>query len=97
MKELEMLLQAERTRLARKQESEMESQRIAEKLEVEKRMTGKDAEEHKKKIEELEEELMNIQEDLELQNSVVNVLSSTNRKTNDELQDTKKTAISVRQ
>jgi hypothetical protein len=28
---------------------------------------------------------------------VVNVLSSTNRKTNEELQDAKKTAISVRQ
>jgi chromosome segregation ATPase len=92
-----MLLQAERTWLARKQESEMQSQRIAEKLEVEKRMTGKDAEEHKKKIEELEEELMSLQEDLELRNSVVNVLSSTNRKTNEELQDAKKTAISVRQ
>ncbi len=96
-KELEMLLQAERTRLARKQESEMQSQRIAEKREVEKHMTGKDAEEHKKKIEELKEELMSIQEDLELRNSVVNVLSSTNRKTNDELPDAKKIAISVRQ
>jgi chromosome segregation ATPase len=85
-----MLLQAEMTRLARKQESEMQSQCIAEKLEVEKRMTGKDAEEHKKKIEELQEELMSIQEDLELRNGVVNVLSSTNRKTNDVLQDAKK-------
>ncbi len=96
-KELEVLLQADRTRLVRKQESEMQSQHIAEKLEVEKRMTGKDAEEHKKKIEELKEELMSIQEDLELRNSVVNVLGSTNRKTNDKLQDAKKLAISVRQ
>jgi len=61
-----MLLQAERTRPARKQESEMQSPHIAEKLEVEKHMTGKDAEEHKKKIEELEEELMSIQDNLEL-------------------------------
>jgi hypothetical protein len=60
-------------------------------------MTGKDAEEHKKKIEELKEELMSILEDLELRNSVVNVLSSMNRKTDDKLQDAKKLAISVRQ
>jgi hypothetical protein len=60
-------------------------------------MIGKDDEEHKKKIEELKDELMSIQEDLKLQNSVVNVLSSTNMKTNDELQEAKKTAVSVRQ
>jgi len=60
-------------------------------------MIGKDDEEHKKKIEELKDKLMSIQEDLKLQNSVVNVLSSTNMKTNDELQEAKKTAVSVRQ
>lgn len=60
-------------------------------------MIGKDDEEHKKKIEELKDELTSIQEDLKLQNSVVNVLSSTNMKTNDELQEAKKTAVSVRQ
>ncbi len=59
-------------------------------------MIGKDDEEHKKKIEELKDELTSIQEDLKLQNSVVNVLSST-MKTNDELQEAKKTAVSVRQ
>ncbi len=93
-KELEMLLQAERIRLARKQESEMQSKHVAEKLEVEKRMIGKDDEEHKKKIEELKDELTSIQEDFKLQNSVVNVLSSTNM---NELQEAKKTAVSVRQ
>jgi chromosome segregation ATPase len=60
-------------------------------------MIGKDDEEHKKKIEELKDELTSIQEDLKLQNSVVNVLSSTNMETNDELQEAKKTAVSVRQ
>jgi uncharacterized glyoxalase superfamily protein PhnB len=89
-----MLLQAERIRLARKQESEMQSKHVAEKLEVEKRLIGKDDEEHKKKIEELKDELTSIQEDFKLQNSVVNVLSSTNM---NELQEAKKTAVSVRQ
>ncbi len=62
-----------------------------------KKYDWQDDEEHKKKIEELKDELTSIQEDLKLQNSVVNVLSSTNMKTNDELQEAKKTAVSVRQ
>jgi hypothetical protein len=90
---MEMRMQAERTMLAKKQESELQSQRVVEKLEVEKGEVGKNDEEQQKKIKELQEELASIQEDLELQNGMVNVLNSKHMTTNDQLQDAKKEAV----
>jgi superfamily II RNA helicase len=50
-------------------------------------------ERHEKKIQELQEELLNIREDLDNRTDMVNALNTMHMSTNDELQEAKKAAI----
>ncbi len=100
-KDLELRFQSERTILAKSVETEVQTKLAAEERDVQRALEAAIAhddpqrrcERHEKKIQELQEELLNIREDLDNCTDMVNALNTKHMSTNDELQEAKKAAI----
>ncbi|KAG0590523.1 hypothetical protein KC19_1G105900 [Ceratodon purpureus] len=104
---LENELQEQRKKLQAKQRRELESQRVTEQLETEKakkaemaeankELTEKEKEEYEAKIAMLEEQYRDCQEDVDAEKDLVNQLTISHRKANDEVEDAKTTILSSR-
>ncbi len=94
---MELRFQSEQTILAKSVETEVQTKLVAEETDVQRALEvaiahddpQRRCERHEKKIQELQEELLNIREDLDSRTDMVNALNTKHMSTNDELQEAK--------
>lgn len=94
---MELRFQSEQTILAKSVETEVQTKLVAEETDVQRALEvaiahddpQRRCERHEKKIQELQEELLNIREDLDNRTDMVNALNTKHMSTNDELQEAK--------
>lgn len=94
---MELRFQSEQTILAKSVETEVQTKLAAEERDVQRALEvaiahddpQRRCERHEKKIQELQEELLNIREDLDSRTDMVNALNTKHMSTNDELQEAK--------
>lgn len=94
---MELRFQSDQTILAKSVETEVQTKLVAEETDVQRALEvaiahddpQRRCERHEKKIQELQEELLNIREDLDSRTDMVNALNTKHMSTNDELQEAK--------
>lgn len=94
---MELRFQSDQTILAKSVETEVQTKLVAEETDVQRALEvaiahddpQRRCERHEKKIQELQEELLNIREDLDNRTDMVNALNTKHMSTNDELQEAK--------
>lgn len=94
---MELRFQSDQTILAKSVETEVQTKLAAEERDVQRALEvaiahddpQRRCERHEKKIQELQEELLNIREDLDSRTDMVNALNTKHMSTNDELQEAK--------